>query len=177
VASDHSRTSPSSRFHAVGYAQRDVVLHAAKQEQRLRLAILGDEADPRSDRVRWASEADDPPGHGDAARRHPVIAEDCCGRFRSSGANQPSQPKDLPCPHIKAQIADAPCGKAPDRQHHRAKDARRAVEQVSDRAPDHELNDLALGDFSCPPAGDEAAVAQHRDPVGERSHLVHAVRV
>ena len=104
------------------------------------------------------------------------MAEDRLGQFRPSRADQARQPHHLAGSNFEADVLDATGCQTTDGENHRTGISHAAIEQFGDRAPDHQLHDLAFRDRASRPLRDQAAVAQNRDPVRELHHLAHAVR-
>ena len=126
----------------VGNRQRNVVLDAAQEEQRLGLPILRREAYSGGDGVGGAPQPNRPAVHGDRAGKRPIMAEDRLGQFRTAGADQPREADDFARTHIETDIVDARCREALHRKGDLAAAARSALVEVRNRPSDHGLNDF-----------------------------------
>ena len=73
--------------------------------------------------------------------------------------------------HALVPVAADPLGAEDDA----VLDGRPAAEDVGQLPPDHESNDLPLGQLARRSSGDELPVAHHRDTVGESEDLVDAM--
>ena len=160
----------------VGNGERDVVLDAAHQQQRLRLPVLGRKAYPRRDRVGGALEAYRPAVHRDRSRQHAVMAEDRLGQFRTSGAHQAGETDDLARMDVEAHVADALRRQAAHGKGRLAAASRSPLIEVGDRPADHGLNDFRFGELRRRPFRDQPPVAQHRHAIRQIPHFAHPVR-
>jgi hypothetical protein len=99
--------------------------------------------------------------------------------------DQPGQAQDLAFPDRDRDVVQddgvrvagvAAAAEAPDLQRHLAPGAGPAPgEEAVHLAADHHADDGVDGDVGDLGRADEAAVAQHREPVAERHHLVEPV--
>ena len=84
------------------HAQGDVVAHAAQQQQRFLLAVLGHQADAGQDGVGRRAQRKRPAEDADLAAAQPVHAEGGARELGPAGADQPAQPDDLAGAHAAA---------------------------------------------------------------------------
>ena len=144
MRSSAARLRKPKRRDAVGHAQRDVLLDAAQQQQRLPLAVLGRKADAGGDGVGRAAQPHRPPPTDTVPasnRSWPKIASASSDR---PAPISPPSPTTSPARTTGSRRARAQwSARAP-----RARPARRhrpPLEQGGDRAADHELDDVGLG--------------------------------
>ena len=105
--------------------------------------------------------------------------EDRLHQLGPPGAHQAGEPQDLAAPGLEADAGRCPGDEQVlDVQHHLARGPAGLVREVraGELAPDHQRDDLVRGRLGARQIADAAAVAQHRDPIGEQLHLFHAVR-
>ena len=169
---------------AVG-GDRHVGADREAQEQRLRLAVLGHEADAVCHRIAWAIDGDGNPVDPDCAVIELVGAEDRARGLCASRADEPCEPQNLPLLRAQRNIDEfdgvriagaAPARKAFDLERDRSvrRDRPRPIQRV-DIASDHHADDrpdIRAGDAT---GADVMAVAQHRVAVAKPENLLQPV--
>ena len=163
-----------------------VALDVLDQVEPVALAVLGGVGDAVADGVAHRPDVDllavldEPPGDVLAVG----AAEHAHRELGAARAHQPGQPDDLPAPQRKRRVVDddaAGLGRAVHRpvldpQHLFADVRLPGREPVLEVAADHAGDDPFLGQPGRVERLDRAAVAQDRDGVGDRRHLVELVR-
>ena len=138
------RTKPKRRI-LLGHAQSVTLSRiAAKQQQRLVLAVLRREADAGGDRVGGLSGATAAPFTATRRRRAAVIADDRRGELGAPGAHQAADADDLAA-HRSRLTSLTLAVVSPSHVEQRRRPARAVamVEQIADVAADHQLGDRA----------------------------------
>ena len=175
------------RGHLVKACQGDVLAHVVGQDQPELLAVLGDIGKAGIDGGRNVGEVDlaavEPDSPADVGAPRP--AEQAHREFGAARAHQAGDAHDLAAPHVKVDILDdLPLGM--ERVIHRPvlhrqygiADPRMTLRKpVSKVAIDHAADDPVLLHRLGPAIDvvDGAAVAQHRDAVGDAGDLVQFV--
>ena len=161
---------------AVHVGQAEVLLDAAAQDQPLRLAVLGQQADPGGDRVPRVADAQGPAVQRDRAAVAAVRAENQPGRLGSAGADQARQRQDFAAAHLERHVANGPAAvQAADHQPRRAQRRRLLGKLRVQRAADHHLDDPLASHLADRPRAHVGPVAEHHDAVRDLEDLVQAV--
>ena len=157
------------------HAQGDVVAHAAQQQQRFLLAVLGHEADAGQDRIGrarsaaiWPKTRISPPSSGSmpkAARASSV----------RPAPTRPPSPTISPARTLSEQSRTFAVVTAAQLQRHLVAHPRAMAEQVTEIPADHQAHHGGLVDLGSVADRHQLAVAQHGDPVGQIHDLAQAV--
>ena len=158
------------RHHDIG-----LDVHAERKPEAL--AVLGEIADARGNRVLRGADRAFLAVYIDLARLRPVGAEHGACDLRAAGAHQPGKSQNLAAAHRKTHVANQRAAvEMADVEHDLAGLARADHARVADRAPDHHADDRCYAGGRGVDGADIFAVTQHRDPVGDLLQLVHLVR-
>jgi hypothetical protein len=153
-----------------------VVPDRHQREQCLLLAALGEQPDAVTDAGGGGAALQRPAVELDGAAPGAVGAVDHPGDLGAARSDEADHPHDLPRAQVQVHGSDAGAvGEAPHPQHDLAGRAVVVDVELLDVAADH-LGDHPLrGDLGLLAGADRAAVAEHRDPVGELPDLLHPV--
>ncbi len=106
-------------------------------------------------------------------RRDP---EDGLGNIGAAGANETGNAEDLPCPNVERYVAEHILQrKVFHRKHHVADRHRLLWKHLGDLTSDHHLDDVVARNVRRRMGADIAAVAEHRELIGNLEQLVHLV--
>ncbi len=160
----------------VGYGQRDIVLHAAQQQQRLGLAVLGGKTYACVYRIGGAPETNRLPVDFHRTGQHAVVAEDRFGQFGTPGAHQPGEADNFAGMNIECDVPHSLGRQSLHGQGDAAPAPRSPIKEIRDGSPNHSVDDVGFRKFFRRPHRDQSSVAQHRDAVRQVSNLTHAMR-
>ncbi len=171
--------APAARV-AVDHAHVDVLAARHVEEQPEPLAVLGQVGDAELERLFGPADGHRPAVEPDLARGLGIGAVDQPGELGPARADQPGDAQNLALVQLEAARLDPPAavGHAADLEDHRPAAAVRVVllfVEAGQIAADHHLDQGLGAELGALEHPGIAAVAQHRDPVGQLVDLGHAV--
>ena len=170
----HERTgAPSTQRR-----KRHVLPHGANHDQSLLLARFRHQCDAGGHALAGRGAAELGAVHLDDPRRRAVCAEQHSKGLGPSAAEKTGQAEDFTGPHLQTHVLDEAAAEPTRGQHNggRISERCRLREQDVEFSADHLPDQRAGGLTRRWSGGDQATVAQDRDPIGDAQHLFQKVR-
>ena len=160
---------------AVEDGEVEVEADAERHAQALITPTFGDEGHAAVDGVALAGRVKRLVFEGDLAGGALRSSEEALGELAAAGADQTVEAHDLARADFKRHIGEAGAGQVSDGEQRGADRDRFLVVGVGQRTGDHVADQRRLVGIGDVAGGDQGAVAQNRDAVGELEDLLHAV--